>query len=38
MQKMNADTIETKTENKWMRNLTKDAELYEATRVIDDMK
>jgi len=36
--KMNADSVETKTENKWMRNLTKDAELYEATRVIDDMK
>ena len=36
--KMNSDTTEAKSENKWMKLLTKDAELYEATRVIDNMK
>lgn len=36
--KMQADTNETATENKWMKQLTKDPELFEATRVIDYMK
>jgi carboxyl-terminal processing protease len=36
--KMKSDTLEAKSENNWMKQLTKDAELYEATRVIDDMK
>ncbi len=36
--KMNADTNEAKTENAWLKQLTKDPELYEATRVIDEMK
>ena len=36
--KMAADTNEAKMEKAWLKNLTKDPELYEATRVIDDMK
>jgi carboxyl-terminal processing protease len=36
--KMANDTNETKTENQWLKQLTKDPELYEATRVIGNMK
>lgn len=36
--KMAADTNEAKTEKSWFKQLTKDPELYEATKVIDDMK
>jgi carboxyl-terminal processing protease len=36
--RMAADTNEAKSENQWLKPLTKDAELYEATRVIDNMK
>ena len=36
--KMHADTNEAKTENSWLKRLTKDPELFEATRVIGDMK
>ncbi len=36
--KMKADTNEAATENKWLKQLTKDPELYEATRVIDNMQ
>jgi len=37
-EKMRADTNEAKTEQKWLKTLTKDPELFEATRVISDMK
>lgn len=37
-QKMQADTNEMASEKKWMKQLTKDPELYEATRVIDYMR
>jgi len=36
--KMRADTNEAKSENLWLKRLTKDPELFEATRVIGDMK
>jgi carboxyl-terminal processing protease len=36
--KMLADTNEAKSENTWLKRLTKDPELFEATRVIGDMK
>lgn len=36
--KMHSDTNETKTEKNWLKRLTKDPELFEATRVIGDMK
>lgn len=36
--KMRADTNEAKTENSWLKRITKDPELFEATRVIGDMK
>ncbi len=36
--KMRADTNEAKSENTWLKRLTKDPELFEATRVISDMK
>jgi len=36
--KMNADSNEAKTEKVWLKQLTKDPELYEATRVLDNMK
>jgi carboxyl-terminal processing protease len=36
--KMAADTNEAKTEKRFLKALTRDAELYEATRVISDMK
>jgi carboxyl-terminal processing protease len=37
-EKMRADTNEAKSENVWLTRLTKDPELFEATRVISDMK
>ncbi|HTB30431.1 MAG TPA: carboxy terminal-processing peptidase [Bacteroidia bacterium] len=36
--KMRADTNEAKSENLWLKKLTKDPELFEATRVVGDMK
>jgi hypothetical protein len=36
--KMRADTNEAKSEKNWLQRLTKDPELFEATRVIGDMK
>ena len=36
--KMRADTNEAGTENIWLKRLTKDPELFEATRVIGNMK
>ncbi len=36
--KMRVDTNEAKTENAWLKRLTRDPELFEATRVISDMK
>ncbi len=36
--KMQADTNEAKSNKRWLKVLTKDAELFEATRVISDMK
>jgi len=36
--KMANDTNEAKTENQWLKQLTKDPELFEATKVIGDMK
>lgn len=35
--KMSSDTNAAKSDNTWFRQLTKDPELYEATRVIDNM-
>jgi len=36
--KMRADTNEAKSENSWLKKLTRDPELFEATRVMGDIK
>lgn len=36
--KMKSDTNETRSEKRWLKGLTRDDELYEATQVIGDMK